>query len=254
MDFLFGSAKSFSLKDFLRPDQPSSLRKLGSDYGGWAYLHATYLDGCQFLSAGAGEDISFEVEFASAYKAKGWILDPTPRAKSHFESLKSRLGTARSQGYALGGNQPVEAYDLRNLENSQLEFVACALASQGTQTQFFLPANEDHVSGQLGSQLTSKEKVGRQQITVDTMRLWEFLEYHPEISIVKLDIEGAELEVLGDSFSKIDSVKQLLVEFDSLRGASSEIIRNVERLLGDLRLVGFHPRLVWGGFNTLFTR
>ena len=43
------------------------------------------------VSAGSGEDVTFEVEFAARTGSRVIIMDLTPRAVAHMEAVKSRL-------------------------------------------------------------------------------------------------------------------------------------------------------------------
>ena len=65
---------------------------LGATNCGWTFVDDGSLFGCTIISAGLGEDGTFDVEFASKYNAKVVIVDPTPRAKEHYDGIVSRLG------------------------------------------------------------------------------------------------------------------------------------------------------------------
>ena len=77
-----------------------------------------------------------------------------------------------------------------------------------------LPKGADNVSGSL---LASHNYAGDQSIQVMTTSLDEILEYagRKECDILKMDIEGAEYEVINHLASSggLHKVKQLLVEF-----------------------------------------
>ena len=51
--------------------------KLGSDYGGWSLVSHPSLFNGLVISAGAGEDISFDVEIVNFFNAKVVLVDPT---------------------------------------------------------------------------------------------------------------------------------------------------------------------------------
>ena len=59
------------------------ITKLGSNDGGWAFVETDVLFNSKIISCGLGEDASFDIEFASRYKSKVIIIDPTPRSGSH---------------------------------------------------------------------------------------------------------------------------------------------------------------------------
>ena len=56
------------------------------------------------VSAGVGEDISFDVEMINAYNPKVILIDPTPRAIAHFRQVEEKFGHASEVSYASGGH------------------------------------------------------------------------------------------------------------------------------------------------------
>lgn len=72
---------------------------LGSAYGGWSLVNEDALKECTIISAGLSEDASFDVEFATKYNAKVIIVDPTPRAISHFNEIVNSLGNLSKLQY-----------------------------------------------------------------------------------------------------------------------------------------------------------
>lgn len=122
------------------------LKRLGTPYGGWTFEDGPELRGCTIVSAGLGEDASFDIEFARTYGARVVIVDPTPRAIAHYEAICSRLGKAAETGYLVGGKQPVEAYPLDGVGASQLVLVPKALWTESTTLKFYLPPDPSHVS------------------------------------------------------------------------------------------------------------
>lgn len=63
--------------------------RLGTAYGGWSFIATPDLNGCTVLSCGVGEDMSFDVEFAATFGASIVLVDPTPRAVTHFNQVIS---------------------------------------------------------------------------------------------------------------------------------------------------------------------
>lgn len=243
-----------NLKQLLRPEPSALLVKLGSDYGGWVFEQADYLYGCSVISAGAGEDISWEVEFSQVYDAQMLILDPTPRAFEHFLGVQEIIGSRRGQGYSLSGHQPYSSYPLERLTSSRLTFQRFALAGVTGTGTFFLPADQNHVSGQLSTQVDDGEIPGRQKILVETVVLRDLIQSLGSAQLLKMDIEGSELDVLESSLDVLSSVRQILVEFDSLRKLSRKTVERIKSLNTKLVALGFVCRFVGGGYNALFVR
>lgn len=228
------------------------LCRLGSPYGGWVFVDDPSLYGTSFLSLGAGEDISWDIEFAQAYDAPGLLADPTPRAESHFQQVLERLGHSRTRGWSLTGKQPPDSYDLSNLRHNQLAYVPLALAAHSGSAYFFPPTNPDHVSHTL---LANTGKHGRRKIAVQTRSPEDLLAsaQWSEIRLVKLDIEGAEVEVLPGLIENALSLKQVLVEFDFLRFGGSSAAESVIAANASLVAEGFMVAHV-DGLNVSYFR
>jgi FkbM family methyltransferase len=78
---------------------------------------------------------------------------------------------------------------------------------------------------------------GTSCVTVETVRLREFLQR--PVDLLKLDIEGAETDVLLDCADCLDSVEHLFVEYHSFIGQEQRL----DTLLSVLRSAGFRVYL-----------
>ena len=54
------------------------LKCFGSEYGHWCFIEHESLRDCIVISGGVGEDMSFDIDFASEYGAKVILYDPNP--------------------------------------------------------------------------------------------------------------------------------------------------------------------------------
>src|SRR5258707_9441446 len=81
-------------------DRQPDLVRLGSSYGGWTFEPSSDLQRSTILSCGLGEDASFDVDFASTFQATVIIVDPTPRAITHFAEMQARVGQPAVAKYA----------------------------------------------------------------------------------------------------------------------------------------------------------
>lgn len=222
----------------LQPEGSFDLRRIGSSYGGWVIAHHPALYGRSFLSAGAGEDISFDVEFSTVYGMKGIIVDPTPRAIVHVEEVLQRVGQRRTEPYCLGGDQPVSTYDLSGLKHDSITFLPDALWIDDEGVDFFPPKEEKNVSHSIflkrGSNQTPSVRVG----SVSPRSLAQKVD-PSEILLIKLDIEGAEVDVIAPLLESFPAMQQFLIEFDVEKTQRSDRYELVQQSLDDLSSAGF---------------
>lgn len=217
-----------------------AIRRLGSEYGGWWVVDNGALQGAFLISAGLGEDASFDVEFCNAFGAKVVLVDPTPRAIAHFESMAARFGRCSEAPYQAGGQQRPEAYDLRYVTDRRMRIFKKALWTNTESVRFYAPKNQQHVSYSIHNLSNSLDPeapfLNVECITLDKL----IYELGVEgIDVLKLDIEGAEIEVLeamlrGDIFPS-----QLLVEFDELVYASRRSKKRIEEVHQKLLTAGY---------------
>ena len=210
---------------------------LGSEYGGWDFVDDKDLKNCTIISAGLGEDASFDVEFATKYNAKIIIVDPTPRAIKHFDEIINSLGNASKTEYVAGGKQPINSYNLSNLNKDNFVLVKKALWNKNKTLKFFSPLNPEHVSHSI-SNYQNKYKQNTSFLNVDSITIENLLAEVNlninDIPLIKLDIEGAEIEFLIDCVNKGFRPRQILVEFDELQTFSkrgNERVTKINQIL-----------------------
>lgn len=229
--------------------------RLGSEYGGWSLIHSPILSNSTIVSAGLGEDASFDIEIASRYKARVVIIDPTPRAIAHFQAILSNLGNPRSKPYVRGGQQPVTAYELSDITPDQLTLVDKALWNTNSTLKFYMPKNPAHVSHSITNVANDyREDTGH--IFVQSATLTEILNLlgicKETIGLLKLDIEGAEIEVIESMLSNNILPAQLLIEFDDLAKPSKYAFRRVDQAVASLKKHGYVLAHADGERNFLF--
>jgi FkbM family methyltransferase len=134
--------------------------------------------------AGLGEDGSLDLALA----ARGCdvvVLDPTPRAKTYAEQAFQGLGN--------------------------VQFLPIGLWSSSTTLRFYAPADPSQVSHSVvnlhGTDKWFEAPCRRLSEIVPELR-------HDRIDLLKLDIEGAELEVLSDLLRSNLRPRAICVEFD----------------------------------------
>lgn len=215
---------------------------LGNEYGGKRFFDFDELSDAVIISCGLGEDASFDVEFASRYDAKVIILDPTPRAISHYESIMDRVGMeAEVRNNSLGATD-IKAYDLTKLTFDQLVLEKFALWIRPETLRFFAPKNPQHVSYSITNyQSDYQVNSDFEHIMVDAVTLESMMlkyDIH-QLHLLKLDIEGAEIDVLHDMLEKRIYPTQIAVEFDGLNVPSKKAYLDCKRTDSLLRQHGY---------------
>lgn len=216
-------------------------KRSGSNYGGWTHLDLPSLNGSTVLSLGLGEDASFDVEVAARYAARVVVFDPTPRAITHFHAITSRLGQEAESRYTSSGSQLPSSYDLRDVRTDQLELKAIAVSNFSGEADFFAPRDSSHVSYSLGNLQDSADEAKVIRVPVVDIQdvLEEFRSSPP--SILKMDIEGAEVQVIPSMLASGVLPEQVLVEFDELNFPSRESTANFRKLHSHLQVAGYLP-------------
>jgi FkbM family methyltransferase len=193
------------------------------------------------------------VEFASRFHAKVIIVDPTPRAIRHFEAIQERVGQAAVRGYLPGGKLPADSYDLREIAVGSLILERFALWVEDTKVKFFAPTNAGHVSHSIVNYQNNYSQ-DTAHIEVDATTLEALLAKHGlhAVPLIKLDIEGAEIDVIPHMLEKSIHPRQILVEFDEMHRPSRRSKKNVEETDRILRQAGYACRDFDGYANFLY--
>ncbi len=156
----------------------------GSEYGGW-WINPEALDANSVVySVGIGTDITFDLSLIEAHGLAIHAFDPTPGSIAYLRSLElpdtftyHQVGLAAADGAA--GFRP--------------------------------PDNPQHIS----HSLMSAGQTDTRAIMVEVRRLSTLMRDlgHDHVDVLKMDIEGAEYDVLDDLLDQRLQVRQILVEF-----------------------------------------
>jgi len=119
----------------------------------------------------------------------------------------------------------VLAANLESFKIQDVEVINKAVWSVNTTLEFF---SEGSDSGRLSESIE-----GASRLSVETIRLAEFL--HETVDFLKMDIEGAETEVLSDVNDMLCNVKNIFIEYHSF----SSKPQTLTHLLGILDQAGF---------------
>ena len=211
--------------------------RLGSNYGGWWVIPWGLSEDTKILSLGAGEDISFDIELVNKFNCCVNIYDPTKRAIDHFSQIKKNYGKESFRSYTDHGSQPVEAYPLEKLVN-QISFIKQAVWVHSGTIKFYKPENPAHVSHSIIQSKTNLEHEIVKCVDILEIPIQKF-------NIIKLDIEGAEVQVISRLLESVDKKhlpNQVLIELDKFKEPTFSNF---------FELIKFNDLMLIKGFNLL---
>lgn len=193
--------------------------RLGSSYGGWWIPAHALSENSVAYCAGVGEDISFDTALIERFGCRVVALDPTPRAIAF---------AARAQP-----------------DSDRFHFEPVGLGGTDRTARFYSPSDPSHVSHSIVNlQGTSDFFEARLERVATVMdRLGD-----ANIHLLKMDIEGAEHEVVKDLTSGTLRPLVLCIEVDQLRP-----MRQLRTTIRSLRKSGYRAAKVEGR-NVTFVR
>jgi FkbM family methyltransferase len=190
--------------------------KLGTQYGGWFIPNNISLDGNSIIySAGVGEDISFDLMLQDKYNCNILLIDPTERSIIHYNEIFSFYNNKDILN-PFTGNIQKDYYSIISLLNpnlSKIKYIDCGLWNSRAQLKFYKQSNESYISQSLIENMFSNNY---DIVNVDTLKNIMHKNNHNYIDFLKLDIEGAEINVLNNMLDDNIFPKYLCVEFDLL--------------------------------------
>jgi FkbM family methyltransferase len=157
----------------------------GNDYGGF-YVYPQLLNENSIVySFGIGEDISFDTAIIQNHHCKVFGFDPTPKSINW-----------------------INKQDLPQ----NFTFFDWGISDKSGLVDFYLPKNPEHVSG---SVLIQDNININEKITVKMKSINDVMNKlgHQHIDVLKMDIEGAEYQVIESVLNSSVSVDQILIEF-----------------------------------------
>jgi FkbM family methyltransferase len=195
------------------------LISLGSKYGRKTFCEVFPIDKkLQVISAGVGEDITFDIEFLNKYNAVIILVDPTPVAIQHFEMIQKRIGLDSMDQYGPTSRQSVNSYNLTRVTKDNLIMLPQALWKDQDLLHFYLPPDDSRDSSGSINSIHNFYRATEKRITVQTTTVPKiYRDYNFDgIDILKLDIEGSALEVLLFMFLDRIYPAQILLEIDEI--------------------------------------
>lgn len=211
---------------FIRPAVEADTEFHGTVYGGWAVIKGSISATSTIYSFGVGEDASFDQSLIECYGCTCHAFDPTPKSIAWVQ---------------------------RNIHTSQFVFHPWALADSDGTLRLYPPKNPSHVSASL---FKLSDKNG-EYFDAECYTLQNIMARlgHESVSVLKMDIEGAEYPVIANLIETgaIDRIDQLLIEFHHWQPEIG--IDPTQKALASLEAAGLKVHWVSkGGYEVLFRR
>jgi FkbM family methyltransferase len=175
-------------RDFYQSRQVKCDRlTFGNRYANWTFCPGHLDEHSVIYSFGVGEDVSFDLKLIDQYKLHIHAFDPSPRSIKWVQE--------------------------QNL-TEKFHFYPFGLAGKDGSVVFSEPAEPGHRSLKMtGSD--QGEETGLKTHLLTVYRLPTILGKlkHNKIDVLKMDIEGAEYEVIDDIIHSSVPISQILIEF-----------------------------------------
>jgi len=208
--------------EWLKADVQCDSVFIGTDYAGWTVCPRLIAPGMLAYCAGVGMDASFDLGLIERYQVTVHAFDPTPVSLRWVQS-RSWPAQWTFHPVGLGGSDGVAS--------------------------FAPPAVDGHAS----FSITADKTPGSVEAPIKRLSTLARELGHREIGLLKLDIEGAEFDVLEDMIATNLRPAQILVEFHPMIN-DPEWARTRE-MISNLRAAGYRTfNCKHDGMNLSFGR
>ncbi|MGB5920016.1 FkbM family methyltransferase [Arcobacter sp.] len=213
----------------IKVDTSLKTEVLGTVYGSCTIPSNMFNKDSICYCVGAGEDISFDCELTKIYNSEVFIFDPTPRAKSHFEQLEKSV---KNQTKMPIDSSKTLFYEINKEQLSRLKFLEYGIWKETKKVQFYAPQKKEYVSHSIVNLQKKHSTFEAQCYTVKD--LMEKLN-HKKIDLLKLDVEGAEYDVIDNLISSKLDIHILYIEFHEIEN----FIEKTKKSVKDLSQLGY---------------
>lgn len=169
---------------FINIDFECSNITLGNTNSAWTICPELLNEASVVYSFGVGYDVSFDLEIINHFDLRIYAFDPTPKS--------------------------IEWVKMQNLPK-QFMLMEYGLANFDGKAKFHPPENPDYVS----ATMLERETTENEAYKVDVKKIKSIMAElgHKELDLLKMDIEGAEYDVIEDLIAGGVKPGQILIEF-----------------------------------------
>jgi FkbM family methyltransferase len=170
---------------YIKKDFDSEYEWYGNLYGGFNINPKKLTTNSIVYSFGIGEDISFDKAIIEKHGCSIFGFDPTPKSINWIKT--------------------------QNLPE-KFKFMEYGISTKNEMVDFYLPKNQNHVSGSL---IDHKNVEVKNKVTVP-MKCFKDITVelgHTQIDVLKMDIEGSEYDVIENILNSSVSINQIVIEF-----------------------------------------
>jgi FkbM family methyltransferase len=187
---------------------------LGSGLCQWPLLPEITSDCSVVYSFGVGEDITFDLAVIERFGCQVYAFDPTPKSVKWIRSQST----------------PPE-----------FNFFDYGISAKPGEMLFYPPKTDEHVSYTVSDRTRSDGGTPVKCQVLDLNSIMERLD-HKAIDILKMDVEGAEYDVIETLEQQSAAPAQLMVEFH--HGMYGWTAKDTNNALATLTRIGYAPYYV----------
>ena len=183
--------------------------RLGTPYGGWIIPQNKLSRDSVCYLVGAGEDISFDLALIDKFGCQAHIFDPTPRAVEHVKTVQNNIAIGKRTACLTSPTGFYPDYALPMAE--KIHLYPTGVWNEDTYLRFFAPTNEAYVSHSLVNLQQTEQFI---EVPVERLKTIAGRLGHSSIHLLKIDIEGAEYQVIESIVQDGLHIDILCIEFD----------------------------------------
>ena len=181
-------------------------------YGEWEFSPQYLGDGAIIYSLGVGDSIEFDLKIINHYKVLVFAFDPTPYAMEWID---------------------------KQVIPKELKFYPWAVSGKDGEFKMTQRVNhKGHKSEIMWTELLPNEH-SEKSITVPSLTIFSIMKKlsHQKIDLMKVDVEGAEYEIIDHLIQYNIKPKQLLIEFHHRFETKNKIM--TQKAIQDLQQIGY---------------